>query len=326
MNTIKSSKGFDWLLVVLVNFFWATQVPVIRLIGDRLGPVTVAYVPTVLSTVLLIPFLLYINKKHKRKIHWRWNDLKYFIIPGLIGIFIMQYAFTLGSQHTLAANAGIIVLTIPVIVAILSTFMLKEKLNVIRIISFILAICGVLLTSMSDIAGASFKQSEYLVGNLIFLFACFCCGYYNTYVKKLVDKGYSEFEILVYCSSVGSIASIPVLIWVEPFSISSFLASGPVAVWGVIELTLFVYSISWLLFLYVLKRMDVSQAILGNYLMPFFIALLGIFLLGEKITPLMMIGGLIILLSTLMVTVFETRLLKLINKRKIQGKTEIEQI
>jgi drug/metabolite transporter (DMT)-like permease len=193
-------------------------------------------------------------------------------------------------------------------------------------ISFFLAIGGVLLTSVSEISGANFIQSEYLAGNLIFLFACFCCGYYNTYVKKLVDKGYSEFEILVFCSSVGSIASIPMLIWVEPFSISSFLASGPVAVWGVIELTLFVYALSWLLFLYVLKRMDVTQAILGNYLMPFFIALLGIVLLDEKITPLMMIGGMIILLSTLMVTVFESRFLELINNGKTKKNVSNKQI
>ncbi len=49
---------------------------------------------------------------------WRWKDLKYFMLPGLIGVFLMQYLYTLGSQMTLAANAGIITLTIPVIVAI----------------------------------------------------------------------------------------------------------------------------------------------------------------------------------------------------------------
>ena len=136
MNHVKSQKGFDWSLVVIVNFLWATQVPVIRYIGDSLGPVAVAFIPTILSTIMLIPFLWFVNKKQKRSFRWRWSDTKYFIIPGFIGIFIMQYAFTYGSQHTLAANAGIITLTIPVIVAIFSTFLLKEKLNIIRIISF----------------------------------------------------------------------------------------------------------------------------------------------------------------------------------------------
>ncbi len=315
MRFSKSQKVTDWSLVVVVNFFWATQIPVIRVIGDSLGPVTVAFIPTILSTIMLLPFLLFENKKRNVKIRWRWNDIKYFVVPGLIGIFIMQFTFTLGAQHTLAANAGIITLTIPVIVAIFSSFMLKEKLNIVRGISFVLAIGGVLLISISDVSGANFYLGEYFIGNLIFLFACFCCGYYNTYVKKLIEKGYTEFEILVYCSLVGSIASIPLLIWVEPFHLNSFLQSGSKAILGIVELTIFVYAVSWLLFLSVLKRMDVTQAILGNYLMPFFIALLGIVLLGESLTPLMLTGGVIVLASTLLVTVYENRLLVFLGEK-----------
>ena len=45
----------DWSLVIIVNFMWATQVPVIRMIGDRLGPVTVAFVPMILSTLIFCP-------------------------------------------------------------------------------------------------------------------------------------------------------------------------------------------------------------------------------------------------------------------------------
>jgi hypothetical protein len=30
---------------MLINFMWATQLPVIKLIGDRLGPVAIAFGP-----------------------------------------------------------------------------------------------------------------------------------------------------------------------------------------------------------------------------------------------------------------------------------------
>jgi drug/metabolite transporter (DMT)-like permease len=309
MNVSSSQKAIDWLIVIIINFMWATQVPVIRLIGDSLGPVTVAFIPMIVSTIIFLPLLLMENKKRKMKMRWQWKDLRYFLLPGLIGIFLMQYAYTLGSRLTLAANAGIITLTIPVIVAIFASFLLKEKLNIIRIISFILAIAGVLLTSLSDISGANFKRSQYFTGNLIFLFACCCCGFYNTYCKMLVDKKYTELEILVYSSIIGSIASIPLLIWVEPFHYTSIIQTGKVALLGILELSIIVYGVSMLLFFYVLKRMDVTQAVLGNYLLPFFIALLGIILLNEKITLVMMLGGGLILVSTLMVTVYENALL-----------------
>jgi drug/metabolite transporter (DMT)-like permease len=318
MNAFKSQKAIDWSIVIIVNFMWATQVPVIRLIGDRLGPVTVAFIPMILSTIIFLPVLWMENKKRKVKMRWKWNEIKYFMLPGLIGVCLMQYLYTLGSQLTLAANAGIITLTIPVIVAILASFMLKEKLNVVRIVSFILAIGGVLLTSMSDISNANFKQANYLKGNLIFLFACGCCGFFNTYCKMLVDKKFTELEILVYSSIIGSIASIPLLIWVEPFHYSAFIHAGKTALLGILELSIIVYGVSMLLFFYVLKRMDVTQAILGTYLLPFFIALLGILFLNEEITPLMLFGGGVIMISTLMVTVYENSLLAFFKKKQVQ--------
>ena len=316
MSNLNAQKIIDWSLVILINFMWATQVPVIRLIGDAYGPITIAFVPMILSTLIFLPVLWMENKKRGVKMKWRWRDLKYFVIPGLIGVFLMQYLYTLGSQKTLAANAGIITLTIPVIVAIFASLLLNEKLNIIRVLSFVLAIVGVILTSLPDISGANFKQGSFLTGNLIFLFACICCGFYNTYCKLLVDKKFTELEILVYGSIIGSIASIPMLIWVEPFHYTQFIHSGTKALLGILELSLIVYGVSMLLFFYVLKRMDVTQAILGNYLLPFFIALLGILLLNEKITWLMFFGGMLILLSTLMVTIYENSLLAFFNKRK----------
>lgn len=315
----RNQKTIDWILVLIVNFMWATQVPVIRLIGDSLGPVTVAFVPMILSTLIFLPVLRMENRRRGIRMRLGWKDLQHFILPGIIGVFVMQYAYTVGSQMTLAANAGIITLTIPVIVAIFATIWLKEKLNLVRIISFVLAIGGVLMTSVSDISGANFKHGGYLKGNLIFLFACCCCGFYNTYCKKLVDKQYTELEILVYSSLVGSIASIPLLIWVEPLHFSVLLHSGRLPLLALLELGIIVYGVSMLLFFHVLKRMDVTQAILGNYLLPFFIALLGILLLHEKITPLMMVGGIVILFSTLMVSVSEKSLLDMIRKFKISG-------
>jgi drug/metabolite transporter (DMT)-like permease len=316
MQVTRSQKRIDWSLVIIINFMWATQVPVIRVIGDTMGPITVAFIPMIVSTLIFLPLLWMENKKRGVKMRWRWKDIKFFVLPGLIGIFLMQYAYTLGSRLTLAANAGIITLTIPVIVAIFAVFLLKEKMNIIRIMSFLLAIAGVMLTSLSDISGADFKQGQYLTGNLIFLFACCCCGFYNTYCKMLVDKKLTELEILVYSSLIGCFASIPLLIWVEPFHYTAFIHSGKVALFGILELSVIVYGISMLLFFYILKRMDVTQAVLGTYLLPFFIALLGILLLNEKITTLMLIGGILILVSTLMVTIYENALLAFFKKNK----------
>jgi drug/metabolite transporter (DMT)-like permease len=309
-NSGKVQKYWDWFLVVVINFMWATQVPVIRLIGNRLGPVTLAYIPMILSTAMFLPVFWHEQRRRGTGLRWQWKDAKHFLLAGFFGVFLMQFLYTLGSRWTLAANAGVITLTIPVTVAIFASFFLKERLNIVRILSFILALLGVLLTSLTDLRSADFRHSQYLAGNLVFLLACFCCGFFNTYCKFLVERKYTELEILVYTTVIGSLSSIPLLLWVEPFHLSEFLQKGPVAIGGILELSFIVYGVSMLLFFYVLKRMDVTQAILGNYLLPLFIAMLGILLLGERITVLTLTGGAIIVVSTLMVTVYEADLLR----------------
>ena len=323
---INLQKTRDWFLVIVVNFMWATQVPVIRLMGDKIGPMAIAFVPMLVSTVMFMPFLWAENKKRKTSERRTWKDLRYFIIPGLIGIFLMQYLYTVGSSLTLASNAGIITLTIPVLVAIFASVLLKEKLNIVRIIGFVIALAGVLLTSLPDLKGASFSEGSYFKGNLIFLLACTCAAFFNTYSKALIDKGYTELEILVYCSIIGCIACIPLLIWVEPLQVSALIHSGNLILFGLLELSFIVYGVSMLLFFYILKRMDVTQAILGNYLLPFFIALLGILLLNENISPAMIIGGIIIFAGTLMVTVYEKQLLYFFNRKNKEQSLAINKV
>lgn len=306
--TVTTRKYLDWFWLMIVNFMWATQAPVIKLMGDRLGPVAIAFLPMILSTLIFLPALWYDGRRLGRPFQWRWGDTRHFVIAGLFGFFFLQITYVLGAQRTLAANAGIITLSIPVLVAIAASIMLKEKLNPVRVFGFVLALAGVLLTSVSDMQGANFR-SQYLLGNTLFLLACAGSAFYNTYCKLLVDKKYTELEILVYTSVVASLASIPLFIWVEPVSVASLRQLDRVALWGILELAIFVYGVSMLLFFFILKRLDVTQATISNYVLPFFIGVLAVLVLKESITPLMMAGGAIILVSTIVVTVYEREIL-----------------
>jgi len=44
-----------------------------------------------------LPLLWAENKKRKVGFRWKWKDIKDFIIPGVVGVFLMQYLYTLGS-------------------------------------------------------------------------------------------------------------------------------------------------------------------------------------------------------------------------------------
>lgn len=314
--TPKERKYLDWFWLMVINFMWATQAPVIKLIGDRLGPVAIAFVPMILSTVLFLPALWYEGRRLGRRFQWRWSDARHFVVAGLFGFFLTQLTYTLGAQRTLAANAAVITLSIPVLVAVAASLMLGEKLNVVRVLGFVLALGGVVMTSISDLRGASFSGGKYLAGNLLFLAACAASAFYNTYCKLLIDKKYTELEILVYTSVVASVCSIPLLIWVEPFTFSVLRTMDRGALWGLLELALVVYGASMLLFFSILKRLDVTQATLSNYVLPFFIGVLAVAVLKESITPLTLAGGAIVFASTIVVTVYEAEILAWLRRRR----------
>lgn len=60
------------------------------------------------------------------------------------------------------------------------------------------------------------------------------------------------------------------------------------------------------LFLNVLTRLDATQAALCNYLIPFF-GILVAALYGERLTGYMTASGALVLMSTLLITVYEER-------------------
>jgi drug/metabolite transporter (DMT)-like permease len=306
--TSHARKYLDWILLMLVNFMWATQAPVVKLMRDRLGPVAISFLPLVLSTALFLPALWWDNRRHGRTLHWRWSDAKHFVIAGALGYFPLELTYTLGAQRTLASNAAILTLTIPMLAAVAASLMLRERLTSVRIFGFLLALTGVLINSLDNVRGANLG-SRYLLGNFLFLMACATSAFYNTYCKLLVDKNYSELEILVYTSMVASLMSIPLFVWVEPLSFRGLIHMDRGALLGVLELALIAYGGSMLLFFMVLKRLDVMQAMLSNYVLPFFLGLLAVVVLHESISVPMAVGGIIILVGTLAVTVYESDIL-----------------
>ena len=301
---------------MLINFMWATQVPVIKLIGDRFGPVAIAFVPMILSTVLFLPALHLESRRRGRPLQWHWRDAKHFVIAGLLGMFLLQFTYTLGAQRTLGSNAAVITLSIPALVAVAASIMLGEKLTSVRVIGFILALAGVVMTSLPDLRGSHFGNSTYLLGDFLFLIACAASAFYNTYCKLLIDRDYTELEILVYTSAVASIASIPLFIWIEPLSLHSILHVQRSALLGILELALIVYGASMLLFFWILKRLDVTQATLSNYALPFFMGVLAVLVLHESLAPLVIAGGVIVFFSTLVVTVYAAEILAWLAQRR----------
>jgi drug/metabolite transporter (DMT)-like permease len=126
------------------------------------------------------------------------------------------------------------------------------------------------------------------------------------YSKKMLTR-YTPLQVLLYSYYAVFVFLLPITAYSEPEGFRNLLHfSG--AVWiGLLGLALFQYCLSMVLFLNVLTRLDATQASLSNYLIPFFGIIIAAVVLHERLTKYMVFGGLLVLASTLLVTVYEER-------------------
>jgi drug/metabolite transporter (DMT)-like permease len=84
--TPRRQHYLNWGLILLINIMWATQVPVIKGIGNRIGRVAISLVPMIVSTLLVLPLLLLRNPRPP------WRDAGHFLAAGLFGLAFLQLA------------------------------------------------------------------------------------------------------------------------------------------------------------------------------------------------------------------------------------------
>ena len=296
-NTVVS-----WLLLFACNLMWSLQFTCIKLTQDQVGPYFTVWAPMLLATLFLAPFAMNDFSRGGKK----FKDVIIFGQLALLGVFPAQVLMTWGTQYSFASNAAIITLALPVVTAVFAFLLLKEKMNKVRWVSFIIAIIGVILCSTSDLKQFNFG-SKYAIGNLLIFLAIVGNAYYNTGIKKIASR-YSEMELLFFTYVVMIILLTPLVIYYER-DVFGHIPVFTKQTWiGMALLTFFHNFLSMLLFFKALKVLDALQVALSNYLIAFFGLPVAAIWLGEKLNSLAVAGGILVLISTLIITIVDYRI------------------
>jgi drug/metabolite transporter (DMT)-like permease len=172
-------------------------------------------------------------------------------------------------------------------------------------VSFGLAIIGVLMCSDVDFRTLNFGKG-YLCGNVLIFLGTLGSAFYNSYGKKILER-YSPTEMLFFTYLAMFLVMTPLTLAQEP-RVFANIPHFTLQTWiGLALLTFFHNYLSMVLFLKALKQLDAIQAALSNYLITFFGIPIAAIWLKEKLTSLAIIGGVLVLGSTLLITVWENR-------------------
>ena len=293
-----------FVVLLLVNLMWAFQFSGAKLATQRLGPTMVTALPMVLATVCLLPFFWLERRGGHKGAPLGTSSLRDFALLAIFGSVPAQLGLVWGVKNSLASNASVLTLTIPVLTAVLAALLLGERMTALRWLSFVLAIGGVLMVSDIDWRSVELFKSRYLLGNLLILASCIGSAFFNSYSKKVLEQ-FSPVEVLTYSFVVTDAILLLLVAALEPSSIRDLAGIGLEAWLALLAIAVFSLAISMVLFFWVIQRIEVTQASLSIYLLPVFGVLLSSLTLHEKITPQLLAGGAMVVVSTFLVTSYE---------------------
>jgi drug/metabolite transporter (DMT)-like permease len=294
----QARKITDWFMLLAANLIWASQFVMVKLVQEQMGPLFAVTFPIALSALMLVFFV-----RREPKVNRIRGDIRDFVLLGIAGQLVAQLFITWGVRFAPASDAALLALILPVSTAVMAHFILGEHMNRIRWISFGLALLGVLACSGVDWKSLDFGRG-YAGGNVLIFLSVLGSAFYNTYSKKVLER-YSPLQVLLYSYYALLIVLLPVTLAAEPSGFANLPHYSKVIWFGLAILAIFQYFLSMVIFLNVLTRLDATQAALSNYLIPFFGVVIAAVVLHERLNRFMIVGGLLALASTLLITVWD---------------------
>lgn len=290
-------------VLLAVNAMWAFQFSGARIATSELSAVLVTLLPLAIATLLVVPFAR-INLDLFRPAN-RTILLDVFLL-GTVGVLPAQLCLVLGVQRTLASNASVLSLTVPVLTAISASLFLHEHMTRLRWISFAIAILGVCLISIKDIQHAQLFSIEYVAGNLFVLASCAGSAFNNSFSRRALSR-FSPAQVLVWSFIVTDLELVLIYAITGRGDWRQLAYLGPSVWWSLILVAIFSLGLSMILYFSVIQAVEVMRAALSVYMLPVFGVLFSAALLGEKLTPNLIAGGVLIFISCFLVTVYEEK-------------------
>jgi drug/metabolite transporter (DMT)-like permease len=223
----------------------------------------------------------------------RLNGRQWLVLSGVAfnGMTLNQICFINGLAWTSVAHTGLIVALGPVMVLVLSCLMRLELLTLPKFLGMLISFVGVAVLTLG---GAEKGSAAHWQGDLIVLAGSVSFAYYTIQVKEIANQ-YDALTLNTLTFALGALLMIP-------FAARSVLhirwANVTLGAWGGLAFMIGLGTVvAYLFYAFALTELSASRAAAFAYLQPVIAALLGAWLLGEKITPKVVGGGALILLG-----------------------------
>ena len=196
-----SIKLRSYLFCLITICFWSTLEVVSKTIGSEISPNAIAAYRFLIGGLVILPFA--INQLHKSKRILQPLDMLKISIPGIVNVTISMFLLQLSIHYGKAGLSAIIISSNPIFVAIFARILLKERLDISKIIGISGGIFGLLLILSQEHLHLS-ESRNILIGVIFGVLSSISFGLYTVLSKKYV-KEYGNMVLNSFSFIIGSI-------------------------------------------------------------------------------------------------------------------------
>jgi drug/metabolite transporter (DMT)-like permease len=278
-----------WLIdFVLLAAIWGASFMFMRVAVREMGPLPAAGLRVCVASLFLLPILLLKGLGGALRTHWKLT-----FAVGVLNSAIPFVCFTYALLSITTGLSSILNATVPLFGALIAWAWLKDRPNGSRIVGLAVGFVGVALLAWDKASftpGASGTSSGWAM--LACLLACLCYGTSASVAKRYM--GGLPSLVSATGSQIGaSLALIPLTVLYWPAQAPSLQAWGAVLVLGVV-----CTGLAYILYFRLIERAGPARALSVTFAIPAFAVFYGVLLLGESITPWMVVCALVIIAGT----------------------------
>ena len=278
----------NWLKVhgalLTVAFIYGTNYSIAKIAMTTIPPFAIIFCR--ISGAGLLFWLLH-SIASKEKVASK-RDYLHLALCALFGVAINQMMFFKGLSMTNPINGSVIMTTTPILVLVISSLLIKERITFTKGIGVLLGAIGAMLL----IGGAKFEfASNTVAGDVLILVNAISYGIYLVIVKPLMRK-YNALTITKWIFLFGFFMTLP-FCWNE-FSAVEW-ESLPLTIWGsLLFIILATTFLAYLLNAWALNFVNPSVVGVYIYLQPIIASSFAVLLGQGELTPQKMLyAGLI---------------------------------
>jgi drug/metabolite transporter (DMT)-like permease len=297
----RSLSLINALLLVALIVFWGSSFVVVKIaLAEGMTPVSIATYRFLLAGGLFVlTFVIRGRRESKLKMSINVRDLPVFVFLALSGITLFFLAQYTGINMASASIAAIFVcLLSPIFIAVGSVVMFKERVVKWQILGIGFAAVGTLIVILGGSVGMQ-VDSDFFYGSIILLATPFLWTFYTLVGKKTIEK-YDPILVLTYITVLGGLFFVPFslaensILLALSMSTSSWIA--------IVYLSTTCSLLGYYIWFYSVERVGatVTSSILFGE--PLVTVILAAAFVGEKITPPIVVGGVLIFTGVFLVT------------------------